>query len=191
MSGSEAKALWKTSVSAAKARWKPFAARQPGNLTKPAKRPLHNLSSTRQGFDSLGGQTLIFCPRASRASLVHRTPARSTRDCSASLVKTILRFFFRLLYHQFAFTYDLVAATVSFNRWKDWVMSVIPFIKGNRILEIGHGPGHLQRILLSRNLVTVGIDESAQMGHLAKRNLTRFPRSHTNDVSRLNDQHIV
>jgi ubiquinone/menaquinone biosynthesis C-methylase UbiE len=96
-------------------------------------------------------------------------------------VKTILRLFFRLLYHQFAFTYDLVAASVSFNRWKDWVMSVIPFIEGNRILEMGHGPGHLQRILLTlrpgsgrdRNLLTVGIDESAQMGHLAKRNLTR------------------
>ncbi len=88
-------------------------------------------------------------------------------------MKTFLRFFFRLLYHQFAFTYDLVAAAVSFNRWKDWVMSVLPFIEGKRILEIGHGPGHLQRILLSRNLFTVGIDESAQMGRLAKRNLRR------------------
>src|SRR5919197_2009265 len=88
-------------------------------------------------------------------------------------VKTILRFFFRLLYHQFAFTYDLVAATVSLNRWKDWVISVIPFIQGNRILEIGHGPGHLQRILLNRSLVTVGIDESSQMGRLAKHNLMR------------------
>lgn len=88
-------------------------------------------------------------------------------------MKTFLRFFFRLLYHQFAFTYDLVAATVSFDRWKDWVMSVAPFIEGNRILEMGHGPGHLQRILLSRNLISVGIDESAQMGRLAKRNLRR------------------
>jgi ubiquinone/menaquinone biosynthesis C-methylase UbiE len=87
------------------------------------------------------------------------------------LMKTLLRYFFRLLYHQFAFTYDLVAATVSFNRWKNWVMSVIPFIEGNRVLEIGHGPGHLQRILRSRGLVAIGIDESAQMGRLAKRNL--------------------
>jgi ubiquinone/menaquinone biosynthesis C-methylase UbiE len=89
-------------------------------------------------------------------------------------VKTILRYFFRLLYHQFAFTYDLVAATVSFNRWKDWVMSVLPFIEGERILEMGHGPGHLQRLLLSRNLLAIGIDESAQMGRLAKRNLARY-----------------
>jgi ubiquinone/menaquinone biosynthesis C-methylase UbiE len=92
-------------------------------------------------------------------------------------VKTILRFFFRLLYHQFAFTYDLVAATVSFNRWKDWTISVIPFIDGNRILEIGHGPGHLQRALLSRSLVAVGIDESRQMGQLARHNLTRRSRT--------------
>ncbi len=84
-------------------------------------------------------------------------------------VKSILRLFFRLLYHQFAFTYDLVAGAVSFNRWKDWVISVVPFIEGNRVLEIGYGPGHLQRILLSRNLFAVGIDESAQMGRLAKR----------------------
>lgn len=88
-------------------------------------------------------------------------------------MKTLLRFFFHLLYHQFAFTYDLVAATVSFNRWKNWVVSVIPFMEGNRILEMGHGPGHLQRILRSRGLVTVGIDESAQMGRLARRNLRR------------------
>jgi ubiquinone/menaquinone biosynthesis C-methylase UbiE len=92
-------------------------------------------------------------------------------------VKTLLRFFFQLLYHKFAFTYDFVAATVSLGRWKDWVLSVIPFIEGNRILEIGHGPGHLQRALLGRNLFAMGIDESAEMGRLARRNLTRFFRS--------------
>jgi ubiquinone/menaquinone biosynthesis C-methylase UbiE len=96
-------------------------------------------------------------------------------------VKTLLRFFFRLLYHQFAFTYDLVAATVSLGRWKDWVLSVVPFMEGNRVLEIGHGPGHLQRAFLDRNLFAVGIDESAQMGRLARRNLRRFLRSQTNN----------
>lgn len=104
---------------------------------------------------------LFFCPHTSRASLV----------------KSLLRFFFRLLYHQFAFTYDLVAATVSLGRWKDWVLSVVPFIQGNRTLEIGHGPGHLHRALLDRNLLAFGIDESSQMARLAKHNLTRFFRS--------------
>lgn len=88
-------------------------------------------------------------------------------------MKALLRYFFRLLYHQFAFTYDLVAALVSFNRWKGWVMSVVPFLEGTRILELGHGPGHLQWILLGRGLVAVGIDESAHMGRLARRNLAR------------------
>jgi ubiquinone/menaquinone biosynthesis C-methylase UbiE len=88
-------------------------------------------------------------------------------------MKTLLRFFFKLLYHQFAFAYDLVAATVSVGRWKDWVSSVLPFLAGTRILEIGFGPGHLQRLLLSRSLIAVGIDESSQMARLAKRNLSR------------------
>ncbi len=87
-------------------------------------------------------------------------------------METLLHFLFRLLYHEFAFTYDWVAATVSLGRWKDWVLSVLPFIEGNRILEIGHGPGHLQRVLLGRNLSVVGIDESAEMGRLAKRRLS-------------------
>jgi ubiquinone/menaquinone biosynthesis C-methylase UbiE len=99
-------------------------------------------------------------------------------------MKALLRLFFRLLYHQFAFTYDLVAATVSMGRWKDWVLSVVPFIEGNRVLEIGHGPGHLQQVILERGLAAVGIDESAQMGRLARHNLTH--RSfHQSQTSRL------
>jgi len=43
----------------------------------------------------------------------------------------------------------------------------------------------LQRILLSRNLSTVGIDESTQMGRLAKRNLARYfaPKTNHNSTS--------
>src|SRR5215216_2119126 len=109
-------------------------------------------------------------------------------------MRTLLRFFFYLLYHPFAFAYDLVAATVSLGRWNSWVLSVVPFIEGNRILEIGHGPGHLQRLLLNRKLLAVGIDESAPMGRLAKRNLTRFhtsknftkPNHQLNDYAQVN-----
>ena len=97
-----------------------------------------------------------------------------------SPVKPLLRIFFRLLYHQLAFTYDLVAATVSLGRWKVWILSVLPYIEGHRILEIGHGPGHLQRALLDRNLLAFGIDESPQMGRLARHNLRRFFHSKSN-----------
>lgn len=83
----------------------------------------------------------------------------------------MMRFIFHLLYHPFAWTYDLVSATVSLGSWQDWVRTVIPFIEGTRVLELGHGPGHLQRILLSRDLLAVGLDESRQMGYLARKRL--------------------
>ncbi len=86
-------------------------------------------------------------------------------------IQRFMRLFFHLLYHPFAFTYDLVAATVSFGNWKNWVYSIFPFIKGTRLLELGHGPGHLQRLLLDRGLAPVAIDESTQMGKIAKRRL--------------------
>jgi ubiquinone/menaquinone biosynthesis C-methylase UbiE len=81
----------------------------------------------------------------------------------------ILHTFFYLLYHPFAWAYDLVSWMVSLGRWKNWVESVIPFIKGTRVLELGHGPGHLQRILRDQNLLAIGLDESRQMGNLAKK----------------------
>lgn len=82
-----------------------------------------------------------------------------------------LRIFFDLLYHPLAWSYDLVAWTVSLGRWKNWVESVVPFINGNRVLELGHGPGHLQRILRDRGLLPFGLDESLQMGQLARKRL--------------------
>ncbi len=84
------------------------------------------------------------------------------------LIARFMRFFFHHFYHTFAWTYDFVSAFVSIGRWQDWIKTVIPFIQGTRILEIGFGPGHLQRILLDRKLFTVGLDESRQMAYLAK-----------------------
>jgi ubiquinone/menaquinone biosynthesis C-methylase UbiE len=88
-----------------------------------------------------------------------------------NLIQRFLRVFFDLLYHPFAFTYDLVAAVVSFGKWNDWVRSVIPFIGGTRTLELGHGPGHLQLELTTRGFDSVAMDESAPMGRIAKRRL--------------------
>lgn len=86
-------------------------------------------------------------------------------------MRRVMRFFYFLLYHPLAFTYDLVAWVVSFGKWNDWVLSIFPLIEGTRILELGHGPGHLQRFLLDRGLSPVALDESTQMGRLAKRRL--------------------
>ena len=88
-----------------------------------------------------------------------------------NLIQRFMRVFFNLLYHSFAFAYDLVAATVSFGKWNDWIHGILPLIEGTHILELGQGPGHLQCNLLNRGLFAVAIDESAQMGALAKRRL--------------------
>lgn len=86
-------------------------------------------------------------------------------------MRRFMRFFFHLLYHPFAFTYDLVAWLVSFGKWNDWVLSIFPHIAGTRILELGHGPGHLQRFLRGRGLDPVALDESLQMSRIAARRL--------------------
>lgn len=86
-------------------------------------------------------------------------------------MRHFMRFFYYLLYHPFAFTYDLVAWVVSFGKWKDWVLSIFPHLEGTHILELGHGPGHLQRFLWDRGLSPVAVDESTQMGLIAARRL--------------------
>jgi ubiquinone/menaquinone biosynthesis C-methylase UbiE len=84
-----------------------------------------------------------------------------------------MRFFFHHFYHTFAWTYDFVAALVSVGRWNTWIQAVIPFIDGKNVLEVGHGPGHLQELLIDGQRFSAGLDESRQMGRLAKRRLEK------------------
>lgn len=93
------------------------------------------------------------------------------------LLARLLTFFFRMLYHPFAWTYDLVAAAVSLGQWKRWVFEAEQMLKGKRVLELGFGPGHLQARLAGGGYQVFGLDESAQMarqagGRLRKKNLT-------------------
>lgn len=86
-----------------------------------------------------------------------------------SAIHNGMRLFFRLLYHPFAWAYDLVASTVSVGRWKDWVQESTRYIDGNTVLELGFGPGHLMEHLASSGLSVFGVDESLQMAKLAAR----------------------
>jgi ubiquinone/menaquinone biosynthesis C-methylase UbiE len=110
--------------------------------------PLDNKKRMQKGFDKQSNPFLL-----------------------SMIMRRFMRVFFHLLYHPFAFTYDLVAAVVSFGQWKNWGRSILPFVSGTHILELGHGPAHLQRFLLGRNLTLFAIDESAQMGRIAKRRI--------------------
>jgi ubiquinone/menaquinone biosynthesis C-methylase UbiE len=90
------------------------------------------------------------------------------------LLGGFLRIFFHLLYHQFAWTYDWVAAGVSLGRWNEWVKCILPYMQEGRILELGHGPGHLQVELLRKGLDPFGLDASPQMGLQAMNRLEKI-----------------
>jgi ubiquinone/menaquinone biosynthesis C-methylase UbiE len=95
---------------------------------------------------------------------------------SMRLIQRFMRFFFHHFYHSLAWTYDFVAAVVSIGRWNSWIRTVLPFVRGTKILEIGHGPGHLQRLLQEQNYCSIGLDESTQMIRLAKHRLEKTDR---------------
>ena len=84
-----------------------------------------------------------------------------------------VRLFFRLLYNEFAWTYDLVAWVVSLGQWTAWGYTAISYLRGERVLELAHGPGHLLVAMTERGLVPVGLDLSRHMGGLARRRLWR------------------
>jgi len=88
------------------------------------------------------------------------------------LIVFFLRPLYHLLYHQFAWTYDFVAAVVSLGYWQDWLQTALPFLSG-RVLEIGYGPGHLQHFLIEKNIQAFGVDESRQMARQASHRLRR------------------
>jgi ubiquinone/menaquinone biosynthesis C-methylase UbiE len=108
-------------------------------------------------------------------------------DLLMRLLLSFFQIFFHLLYHQFAWMYDLVAALVSLGRWKTWVGSALPYIEG-RVLEIGFGPGHLQVSMHAAGLAAFGLDESRQMARQARRRLHR--QGYSFNLSRGLAQHL-
>jgi len=86
-------------------------------------------------------------------------------------LRTLLKIFFRLFYHDFAWTYDFVAAFVSVGRWTAWRSAALSHVLGPRVLEIGFGTGHLQVELNQHSFVTFGLDESRQMAGISRKNL--------------------
>jgi ubiquinone/menaquinone biosynthesis C-methylase UbiE len=90
-----------------------------------------------------------------------------------SLWKRLVQFGFRLLYHQMAWSYDLVAWGVSGGQWRAWGRAALPHLVGRRVLELGHGPGHLLVALAQQGFCPVGLDLSPHMGRLARWRLRR------------------
>ncbi len=88
----------------------------------------------------------------------------------------LVKFGFRLLYNEMAFTYDLVSKAVSLGRWRCWQRTALGFLERayeSPLLELAHGTGDLQLDLHARGYQSVGFDLSADMGRITRRKLTR------------------
>jgi ubiquinone/menaquinone biosynthesis C-methylase UbiE len=86
----------------------------------------------------------------------------------------LLKTFFHLLYHKFAWTYDFVAAVVSLGEWNSWVLSVLPYLSGPDILEIGPGPGHLQIAMRREGFRSFALEASPEMSRFVFERISRF-----------------
>jgi ubiquinone/menaquinone biosynthesis C-methylase UbiE len=84
-----------------------------------------------------------------------------------------LRFAFHHFYNRFAWTYDVVSATISLGHWREWTNAAIPHLRGKRILEIAFGTGNMQLDLRAAGLLPFGVDLSPNMVRLTARKLIR------------------
>ena len=92
---------------------------------------------------------------------------------SNSLIQRFLTIFFHYLYTYLAVFYDAVAWTSSMGQWRQWQSAaMIDFTEG-AILELGHGPGHVQLDLHQTSCTTYGLDPSPQMIKMARRRLRK------------------
>ena len=86
-------------------------------------------------------------------------------------MRQIYLLLYRLLYNELAWTYDAVSWVVSLGRWDAWRRAALPFVRGNRILEVGFGTGALLPDLRAGQRRVVGIEPSAAMQRLTSARL--------------------
>jgi len=96
-----------------------------------------------------------------------------------SLYARLIRWGFARFYHEFAWTYDTVAALASAGQWRNWTLTALKFARG-ATLELGCGTGYVQLALAQHHAgSSVGLDRSPSMIRLTRRRLQRsgFPAS--------------
>jgi ubiquinone/menaquinone biosynthesis C-methylase UbiE len=87
-----------------------------------------------------------------------------------------VKFAFRRLYNEFAWTYDLVSRVVSRGRWRSWQRAALPQIDGQKVLEVAFGTGNLLWDMVAQGYHCVGIDLSPHMVRIAARKFRRRGR---------------
>ncbi|MEJ2757684.1 MAG: methyltransferase domain-containing protein [Anaerolineales bacterium] len=76
-----------------------------------------------------------------------------------------------MLYHQFAWTYDLVSWFVSWGQWQEWIRLPLSYLEEGPILELGCGPGHLLLATQKEGKSIFGLDLSPQMLRISRKRL--------------------
>jgi SAM-dependent methyltransferase len=90
---------------------------------------------------------------------------------------SLIRFGFRLLYNEMAFTYDTVSWIAGLGRWHGWQRTALPHLNiepGARVLELAHGTGHLEIDLRRAGYQPAALDLSRAMGRIAQTRLRRW-----------------
>jgi ubiquinone/menaquinone biosynthesis C-methylase UbiE len=121
---------------------------------------------------------LRFCSKNAKVILATARLMRNVNlvmDTLLALWQKLVRFGFRLLYHELAWVYDAVSWVVSLGEWRRWQRAALPYVQGQRVLEIGHGPGHMLLALQLAGFQVMGLDLSPQMGRLARRRAPSAP----------------
>ncbi|MFN8455591.1 MAG: hypothetical protein U0401_13145 [Anaerolineae bacterium] len=79
------------------------------------------------------------------------------------LPRHFIKFGFTLLYHHLAWSYDLVAWSVSFGQWAAWRRLALPYLQPGPILS-GSGTGAFFVDMLQAGHQPVGLDFVALYG---------------------------
>lgn len=98
------------------------------------------------------------------------------RSPLAALWWRLVRFGFRLLYNELAFTYDAVSWIVSLGEWRAWQRSALRHLDappGATVLDLAHGPGNFHLDLRAAGYRAIGLDLSRSMGRIAGRKVRR------------------
>jgi len=88
----------------------------------------------------------------------------------------LVKFGFRLLYNEMAFSYDLISWGVSLGEWRSWQRAALKHLNvapGASVLELAHGTANLQIDLRTVGLNSIGCDLSPSMGRIARAKLVR------------------
>ena len=89
-----------------------------------------------------------------------------------NLLQKLFKFFYKNLYHSFAFAYNRIALFVSAGEWFNWVKQTLQFVdKKSIVLEIGFGTGILYEEISKLGNMIFGIDESQNMIDITKKRI--------------------